>query len=123
LEKLSFPPHCLNPEVSEDLCVHHLLSPRANVMRWWRLILTVILPMLHSHSIFNKASYICQHMFASVFQSRDDNGNSLSCGEWKISWDSLWPVGTTPEPQIKEYLPLKEVDRQQRDMRFKPNEN
>jgi hypothetical protein len=33
LEKLSFPTHCLNPEVSEDLCVHHLLSPRANVMR------------------------------------------------------------------------------------------
>jgi hypothetical protein len=62
-------------------------------------------------------------MFASVFQSREDSGNSLSCGEWKISFASLWPVGTTPEPQVKEHLPLQEVDGQEWDVRFKPNEN
>jgi hypothetical protein len=33
LEKLSFPPHGLNLEVSEDLGVHYLLSPRANVLK------------------------------------------------------------------------------------------
>jgi hypothetical protein len=33
LEKLSSPLHCLNAEVSEDLGVHHLLSPRAHVRR------------------------------------------------------------------------------------------
>jgi hypothetical protein len=83
-----------------------------------------IIPMLHWHSILNKAFYFYQHIFTSVFQvywSREDNGNSLSCREWKISSASLWPVGTTPEPQIKEHLLLQEVDGQQRDMRNKPN--
>jgi hypothetical protein len=79
--------------------------------------------MLHSHSILNKAADIYQHRFASIFQSREDNGNSLSCVDWKISCASLWPVGTTPEPQIKEHLPFQEVDGEQRDVGVKPNEN
>jgi hypothetical protein len=34
LDKLSVPPHCLkDTEVSEDLGVHHLLSPRAHMMK------------------------------------------------------------------------------------------
>jgi hypothetical protein len=33
LDKLSSPPHCLNQEVSSDLGVHHLLSPKAQLMR------------------------------------------------------------------------------------------
>jgi hypothetical protein len=58
--------------------------------------------MLHWHTILNKASYFYQHIFTSVFHmywSREDNGNSLSFWEWNISSASLWPIGTTPEPQ------------------------
>jgi hypothetical protein len=71
-----------------------------------------IIPMLHWHSILNTESYFYQHMFTSVFQvywSREDNGNSLSCREWKTSSASQWPLGNTPEPQIKEHLLLQEV--------------
>jgi hypothetical protein len=33
LEKLSFPPHCLNQEGSADVGIHHLLLPREHMMK------------------------------------------------------------------------------------------
>jgi hypothetical protein len=92
LDKLSFRSHCLNGEVSRPGCPSPALSKDTHdeVMKPKLDSQIRIIPMLHSHSILNKASYFCQHMFTSVFQSREDNGNSLSYGEWKISWASLW---------------------------------
>jgi hypothetical protein len=123
LDKLSFRSHCHNGEVSRPGCPSPALSKDTHdeVMKPKLDSQIRIIPMLHSHSILNKASYFCQHMFTSVFQSREDNGNSLSYDEWKISWAYLWPAGTTSETQIKVHLPLQEVDEQQRDVTFKPN--